>query len=937
MKKGKNQYLFLAIIFCFLFFQSFPLVPFDQVDPETGVSNYVHETWQIEDGLPQNYIQTIVQTRDGYIWIGTQEGIARFDGVKFVTFNNENTAEIKKNYVHALLEDREGNLWIGTDGGGLLRFKAGKFTSYYSKIGAPDDIVLSFCEGRDGSIRIGTHGGGLIRFKKGKFTTLNPGGILTNTDVLSLCEDHEGTLWIGTNGKGLMRIKKGKFTTYNTKQGLSNNIVLAIYEDRKGNLWIGTGGGGLNHLKDGKFKAFTRKDGLSNNYVWSILEDKPGNLWVGTYDGLYRWKDGQLVNYTDEPGLINDAVLSICEDQEGNLWVSNGGGGLCQLKPGKFKTVTTKEGLSKDTVFPILEDHNGTLWFGTLGGGLNRLKNNQFKTFTKKNGLSGDVVRSLYEDRQGNLWIGTHGGGLNRFKNNTFTVYTRENALSSNDINTIVETHDGSLWIGTNGQGLDRFKNGSFTNYNTTNGLPNNFVYALHEDSQGNLWIGTAFGGLVRFRGETFKTYNADVLSHHCVLTIYEDKEKNLWLGTVSGGLIRFKAGKFTAYATKEGLFDNLVFQVLEDEKRNLWMSSNKGIFRVNKQEIDDLDNGKIDSLRCISYGKADGMKNSECSGGSQPAGWKTRDGKLWFPTVKGAVMIDPDNIKTNTIIPPVIIEKIKIDDNMINPGQNIDISPGKKRFQFHYTAPSFVAPKKMKFKYKLEGFDEEWIDAGSPTDRIASYTNIPPGAYCFRVTAYNNDGIRNETGASFHFNLKPFFYQTNWFYGCCIGFIVLLGLGLHLLRVRQLIARERKKYEKVRLTSESAEKYLKKLLHFMETEKPYLDPDICLHKLSEEMMIPHHYLSQVINSRLNRNFYDFINNYRIEEAKKILTNSKNHLTIIEVAFEVGFNSKSAFNRAFKKNVNMTPSDFKKVQNGVLESGWHPHAKEALWVISRAS
>ncbi|UCH96680.1 MAG: helix-turn-helix domain-containing protein [Candidatus Aminicenantes bacterium] len=880
MKNEKNHYFLAAAIFCFLFFQWFPMLPlpFDRFERGPEVSDYVREVWQIDDGLPQNYIRVILQTRDGYIWVATQEGIARFDGVKFVTFNNENTPEIRINYVHALIEDREGSLWIGTDGGGLLRFKAGKFTSFRSKIGAPDDIVMSLCEDREGSIWIGTHGGGLIRFKE------------------------------------------GKFTTYNTKKGLSNSTVLSIYEDRKGNLWIGTGGGGLNRLKDGKFKTFTKKHGLSNNHVWSILEDKSGSLWIGTYDGLNRFIDGKLVNYTVEKGLSSDAVFSICEDQEGNLWIGTGGGGLCQWKHSKFKTCTTKEGLPKGVVFPIFEDHSGTLWFGTIGGGLSQLKNNKFKTYTIKEGLSSDVVRSIYEDRRGNLWIGTHGGGLNRFNNNKFTVYTTENGLSSNHINTIYESRDGSLWIGTNGQGLDRFKNGSFTNYTTKNGLPNNFVYALLEDSKGNLWIGTAFGGLVQFREETFKTYNAaGILPDHCILTIYEDKEENLWLGTIGGGLIRFKAGKFTAYTTKQGLFNNLIFQLLEDEKENFWMSCNKGIFRVSKQELNQLDQGKRHSIRCISYGKTDGMKNSECTGGSQPAGWKTRDGRLWFPTVKGVVIIDPNNIKTNPIIPTVIIEKIKIDDAVIDTIQDIEISPGKRRFEFHYTAPSFVAPKKMKFKYKLEGFEKEWIDAGSPTDRTACYTNIPPGSYCFRVIACNNDGTWNKTGASFYFNLKPFFYQTYWFYGTCILCVLAMGIGIHWLRVRQIIIRERKKYEKARLTFETAEKYLKRLLHFMESKKPYLNPDISLHKLSEDIMIPHHYLSQVINARLNQNFYDFINHYRIEEAKKILSDSKNHLPILGVAFEVGFNSKSAFNRAFKKNVNMTPSDFKKERNDFLK------------------
>jgi AraC-like DNA-binding protein len=275
--------------------------------------------------------------------------------------------------------------------------------------------------------------------------------------------------------------------------------------------------------------------------------------------------------------------------------------------------------------------------------------------------------------------------------------------------------------------------------------------------------------------------------------------------------------------------------------------------------------------------------------------------------------VIDPENIKTNTIIPPVKVEKIKIDDHFFEPVDNMEISPGKKRFEFHYTALSFVAPQKVKFKYKLEGFEEDWVDVGTPAERIAYYTNLSPGNYRFRVIACNNDGIWNNDGASFHFFLKPFFYQTDWFYGLCSLAIILIAVGIHLLRVKQIIIQERKKYERSRISPEQAEKYLKKMLHFMETEKPYLDPNINLHSLSKNLMIPDHYISQVINAKLKQNFFDFINSYRIEEAKRIFTHSKQkHLTVLEVAFEVGFNSKSAFNRAFKKATHLTPSEFKK-------------------------
>ena len=342
-------------------------------------------------------------------------------------------------------------------------------------------------------------------------------------------------------------------------------------------------------------------------------------------------------------------------------------------------------------------------------------------------------------------------------------------------------------------------------------------------------------------------------------------------------------------------------------------MSSNKGIFKVNKEELENFALGIQKSIVSTSYNKSDGMKSNECTGVSQPSGIKSQDGRLWFPTTKGVVVINPSQITLNSVSPPVVIEKVKIDDEFKDPDEINEISPGKQKFEFHYTGLSFVAPEKIKFKYKLEDIDHNWVEAG--TRRVAYYTNLSPGTHCFKVIACNNDGLWNRNGASLKFVLKPMFYQTIWFYGLVVIIVVLVATIIHLIRVRQIINRERKKYEKSRLTPEKAETHLKKLIHFMKTEQPYLDPDLTLNRLSHQTEIPIHHISQIVNARLKQNFFDFINSYRIEEAKKRMDDPKfQNMSILQIAFDVGFNSKSAFNRAFKKHTQLTPSSYKKNQ-----------------------
>jgi len=759
------------------------------LNPAKAITQYGHDVWQTEDGLPHNSVGAILQTRDGYLWLGTKDGLARFDGVRFSIFNTRNTQALKNNNILALYEARDGSLWIGTFGGGVSRLKDGNFETYSTDQGLTHTVVWAICEDRHGNVWLGTGGGGLNVWKDGKIRAFTTNDGLSNDFVWSILEDRKGSLWIGTNA-GLNRLVEGEFATYGSGEGLSNEIVRSIIEDtRDGSLWIGTNGG-ISRFKDGRFTNYRAELGVSNALVRAIAQDDQGALWIGTsFGGVNRFYDGRFSAYTAKDGLSDNAVRCLYQGREGSLWIGTNGGGLNRLKDGRVTPFTTKEGLSNDVVFSLLQDGPGNLWIGTGGGGLNLFKNGRFSHITASSGLSSDVVAALYEDSDGALWIGTYGGGLNRLKNGRLTHYGTKDGLSDDNVISICGTSDGSLWVGTNGGGLNRLYQGKFTAYDGQHGLAGNIISSLHQDGAGGLWVGTYGAGLYHLKdGQLTRYTKRQGLADDVVWGVYLDARGELWVAT-GDGLSRLKNGKITAYTSREGLWDDRLYQILEDNSGGLWLSSSNGIFRITRKDVDDFDKRVTHSISCQAYGTADGMPTNECNGGS-PAGWKTRDGKLWFPTGKGVVMIDPEAIKINPLPPTVIIEAVKIDDKSINAQKYADVPPGRGELTFEFTALSFLAPEKVRFKYKLEGFDPDWRVATGL--REAHYTNIGPGGYAFRVMGCNNDGVWNQTPASFKFRLQPHFYQTYWFFGLCGMAAVVLGAGAYKLRVRQMTNRER-------------------------------------------------------------------------------------------------------------------------------------------------
>ncbi|HEY3457286.1 MAG TPA: two-component regulator propeller domain-containing protein [Bryobacteraceae bacterium] len=757
------------------------------LDPSKALTQYVHRIWQTDSGLPQSSVLAIAQTPDGYLWLGTEGGLARFDGVHFTLFDQHAIPGLRSNEIRALLVDRAGNLWIGTHGGGLVCLSQGKFRVFDVHAGLSSDSILALYEDSRGVLWIGTDGGGLVRLEKGQFRTFRKSDGLADDAVFSISGDKSGTLWIGTHG-GVSRFSQGKFLTLGTKDGLASNYVRATYVDRRGNVWLGANEGGIDRLGMGPVAHFSRKDGLTSDTILSIYEDRAGTMWFGTLDGgLDRFSNGKFTSFTQKDGLSSTGVWSILEGREGELWVGGAGGGLDCLKDAPFTAIGMREGLPTDLVLPVYEDRDGALWMGS-DHGLTKWQDGHMVLFTAKDGLPDNLVFSIAQDGEGTIWAGTS-KGLARLQNGRFAPVSFGAGVSNNFVMCLYTARDGSLWAG-NREGLHHFDGKQFVTYGAPDGLSNNFVLSIYQGSDGVLWVGTNGGGLNKLENGKFSSYTTrDGLSNGIVWSIRGEPDGTLWLGTNGGGLNRFHNGKFTNYSTANGLFDNVVFAILDDRLGHLWMSSDKGVFAVSKSDLEAVADGRRKTISSTVYGINEGLRSRECNGGFQPAGWRTRRGLLCFPTVKGLAMVDPAHLAKHRAAPLVAIERVLVDQKEIDLSAPAHLPPGRGKLDFQFTGLSFEAPEKIRFRYMLEGFDKEWTDAG--TRRAAYYTNIPPGPYRFRVIAANQDDVWSPTGASISFTLEPHFYQTWAFYLFLAAIAGALGYAAHKLHVRHLRRRQ--------------------------------------------------------------------------------------------------------------------------------------------------
>ncbi len=754
---------------------TFPLVPFLFLElifsclfagltVAGEIPQFNARAWQTENGLPHNSVYAVTQTRDGYVWVGTQHGIARFDGVRFTTFN---APELPASSVRVLHQTQDGTLWIAPERGGLIGMRDGKF--FRSNYVTNTQVRVMY-ESRDGAFWIGTTNG-VSRWKDGQCRVFTRENGLTGDTVLSICENKQGDLWFGTSG-GLNRFRDKVEESYDLLSGLPPNAIRSLLCDERNDLWIGSVGGGIARLREGRFDYFGRTNGLPDTFISTMWKDSREQFWVGTMSGLCRLVGDNFVAESTPEGTSYETVYAFTEDREGHLWLGTKEG-LTQLQIKPFRSFTKQDGLSHNNAMAVYEDRKLNLWTGTWGAGACSLSNGIFFSYNHTNSPLYDLILSIGETSDGSLWFGgEYDGGLFQLKEGGFRRYGRDDGLTGQAIRVLYEDREKNLWAGTSG-GLFLLSNGKFLRFGKEDGLAGNVVRSICQDREGTLWIGCNEGLTQRRNGKFFSFTKSDGLSAKTILSVYEDHEGNLWIGTDGGGLNRFRDGKFTAYTTSHGLFNDSISEILEDERGYLWMSCFSGVFRVSKAELTAFDAGTIAAIRCVSFGKADGMSSAQCNGVSKPAAWKARDGRLWFPTTRGIVSVDPNSIRENNSPPIVAIEEMLFDKNLISNQPLMELPPGRGELEFHYTALSFRAPEKTRFKYKLEGFDSEWVDAG--TRRVAYYSNIKPGNYSFRVMAWNSDGASAELKPDIRFILQPHFWQTRWFFAV----VVLAAAGI--------------------------------------------------------------------------------------------------------------------------------------------------------------
>ncbi len=750
----------------------------------TALAQYRFDHWTTDNGLPQNSVRDIVQTRDGYLWMTTFDGLVRFDGVRFTVFNKSNSPGIASNRFVNLFEDRHGDLWATlVETGEIVRRHEGRFTTYPSVQpfrsnyapwlandgqGNPVVYYLQFDLDENGKSykHLRLQGD---RWSEGALQPAQDLGVVTFS--LPRLYGEELVRWVFTE------LLDGSFWTFTPQQ------VIQLQPD-----------GGFHTYSEGKGLPGTQP-GLvfgQGRPVQAVSRDKAGRLW------LTELKSGQsqlLSPHTPDGFLIQTGYA----DNEGNYWFGTYNNGLFRARPQAITPYGKAQGLGFSEIYPLLESRDGGLWIGAYGEGVFKLKDGVFTQYPASKNVEYDfftgLSSALYEDRAGQLWV----NGFSRLVQGRYVREPWAKALALKQPKYVFawamcEDRAGAYWLGTD-VGVFRYQHETLTKFTTNEGLAGDDTKVVIEDGQGGLWFGS-YGGLTHYQDGKFTAWTEkDGLPGTAIRSLKLDSDGTLWIGTYDSGLGRFKDGRFTRYSAKDGLFDNGVFQILEDDYGWFWMSCNRGIYRARKQELQDFADGKINAITCLAYNQSDGMPSSECNGGRWPAGVKTRDGKLWFPTMGGLAMIDPAKVNANTQPPPVVLEEMRInnqpmelerwDSAIRNPQFAIRILPGQDNFEIAYTALSFINSENLCFKYKLEGADTDWVDAG--TRRTAYFSHLAPGAYTFHVIAANADGVWNQTGASVRIRIVPPYYRTWWFISLVALSMAGLVVGAWQYRVRQL------------------------------------------------------------------------------------------------------------------------------------------------------
>ncbi len=764
------------------------------LNPSSDISQYGHTAWTARDGLSLGAIFAMAQTPDGYLWLGAEFGLFRFDGIHSIPWQPPAGQHLPA-APYSLLVTRDGTLWIGTFNG-LVSWSGDKLTSY------PEfdrRFVTSMLEDREGTVWAGTLGGPpgtptgrLCAIRNGNAQCYGADGAF-GSFVWSLCEDGSGVLWVGAES-GLWRWRPGPPKRYAIPEPRRIGDLITADDGR---LLVGVSGGGLKQLVGDKLESYPIRDATNRNRLLpdrdvdsnKLLRDRDGGLWIGTHArGLIHIHNGRTDVFTKSDGLSGNISCSLFEDREGNIWVGTTRG-LERFRELAVTTISAEQGLSSDYSTSVLAATDGSIWFATHNG-LTEWKNGRTAIFRKANGLPEDVVQSLYQDDGGRIWVST-GHGLADFKNGRFVAVR---GVPSEEVYSITGDKVGNLWLSGN-EGLSHLRDGHLVEHFPWSALGHHeqAKVVLFDRERGGLWLAFwAEGGVLYFKdGQVRASYTpANGPGQKHVSGLHLDRDGALWAST-DGGLSRIKDGRIATLTSRNGLPCDKIHWSIEDNDRSFWLYTACGLVRVARAELDAWNTDPNRRVATTVWDAADGVTLRENSTGYDPPVAKPTDGKLWFLTGEGIQVVDPHHLAFNKLSPPVHIEQIVADHKMYwqnLPGaaaSNVHLPARTRDLQIDYTALSLTAPEKVHFKYKLEGQDRDWREVVN--DREVQYSNLPPGPYQFRVIACNNSGVWNEEGAALDFVIPPAWYQTNWFRALCVAAFLALLWALYQLRLRQL------------------------------------------------------------------------------------------------------------------------------------------------------
>jgi len=875
----------------------------------TGLNEtYLQKVWTIASGLPQNTIQCLVQSPDGYLWIGTPAGLVRFDGIKFTGFNQHTVPLLKNKNILSLYVDHSQVLWIGTDGGGLYSVQDGKWENFSSRQG------------------------------------------LSNDHVRAIISDWQNDLWVGTD-YGLNRLNGSRIEVYTVDEGLPDNIITTLGIDNAGCIWAGTLQGGAVKIDRGSMRLYDANDGLGNQTIRTIHTGRDGSVWLGTLEGLYR-RDQFSDLFEKTGGKLSGPITDMVENENGQILISSMAGGLQLLEKHADEPDLGDLSLPDKFIHCLLRDRKGHIWIGTDTEGLIQLKVREVQEITSEQGLPENGISTLLEDKQGNLWIAMRNSGLCKLSPDGQVTPIKEiSGLFTKRICALYEDPDGTIWCGTKNNGLFNLRNNKLYHLEGTDSLAGSGVTSLARDSKGKLWIGTGKGfyslryghnvqresnilkscrinilcvgndqslyagtenGVYHYRQDAW--HRADSSLSADVFSLYEDKDGILWVGTREQGLKWYNHERLYSFAAPNKHFDDSILSVYVDRYDFLWMSTTHGVAKLKRETLlYSIDDPSFELYPCC-YDENEGMPSRQCIGNVSPAVLRTRNNRLLYPTVKGIAVFNLAEINSDTLAPEIIVEKLLIDSRASRDENFEHTTFAGKNYEIDFTAIDFSAPGKLNFEYMLEGYDSAFTRLPVDHSRHLSFRNLEPGRYKLILRVVNQRGIKNQHASILTFHVPGPYYAHPVFIMSVMMVALMFSSVFFYFRYKKRVSLQVDKYRTSRINREISEQAKEKIATLMVSEKLYLNPDLNLQDLSSRLNLHPNYISRIINEEFQMSYNDYVNRHRIEDAKrKLEKEDEKSKTILEIMYDTGFYSKSVFNTAFKKFTGMTPSEYRRL------------------------